>query len=235
MVIKSKQASYLEYGALIHAWRNEIKFTLEMVASDTGISRDRLLDLEKGYQKPTWEELERLAKEFSVGVRELLPFEDDRDRGIVSLRNTEARKFDQVRGENKQYTYFCKAMTSSLPNFKPVELLLHLTDKEKVVLNRGHFFHQYTQVLHGGPVGFVWEWEGEKFDEIFKQGDSWIIPGFVPHGFWSPDPNNLGHILAITFGQHLASSDARQELQLLSPKNAVRIVRDEADYYSSAE
>ena len=235
MVIKSKQASYLEYGVLIHAWRNEIKFTLEMVALDTGILRDRLLDLEKGYQKPTWEELESLAKEFRVGIRELLPFEDDRDRGIVSLRNSEARKFDQIRGKSKQYTYFCKAMTSSLPNFKPVELLLHLTEREKVVLNRGHFFHQYTQVLHGGPVGFVWEWQGEKFYEIFREGDSWIITGFVPHGFWSPEKNNLGHILAITFGQYLASSDARQELQLLSPENAVRIVSDKEEYYSSTE
>jgi hypothetical protein len=194
-----------------------------------------LLELETGSQKPTWEELESLAKEFKVGVRELLPFEDDRDRGIVSLRNSEARKFDQVRGKSKQYTYFCKAMTSSLPNFKPVELLLHLTEREKVVLNRGHFFHQYTQVLHGGPVGFVWEWQGEKYYEIFKEGDSWIITGFVPHGFWSPEKNSLGNILAITFGQHLASGDARQELQLLSPENAIRIVSDQEEYYSSTE
>ena len=231
MTIKTKEVPYLKYGSLIHAWRNEVKFTFEMVAKDTGISKDRLVAFEKGFEKPSWEELEKLAKEFSVGVRDLLPFEDDRDRGIVSLRNSDARNFDQARGGNKQYTYFCKAMTSSIPNFKPVELILHLTDKDQVVLNRGHFFHQYTQVLHGGPVGFVWEWEGEKFYEVFDEGDSWIITGFVPHGFWSPDPDNLGRILAITFGQHLAAGDARQELQLLSPENAPRILNDQGDYY----
>jgi phosphoglycerate dehydrogenase-like enzyme len=38
-------------------------------------------------------------------------------------------------------------------------------------------------------------------------------------------------ILAITFGQHLVSGHARQELQLLSPENAPRIINDQADYY----
>ena len=124
-------------------------------------------------------------------------------------------------------------MSSTLPNFKPVELLLHLTDKNDVVINRGHFFHQFTQVLHGGPVGFMWEYEGEKLSERFDEGDSWIIPGFIPHGFWSPDPNKLGRILAITFGQQLASGDARQELNLVGPKHAHRIVNDQDDYYIS--
>ena len=122
-------------------------------------------------------------------------------------------------------------MSSSIPNFKPVELLLHLTNKDKVVMNRGHFFHQFTQVIHGGPVGFVWEYQEEKHYQEFIEGDSWLIPGFVPHGFWSPDPDKLGRILAITFGQQLASSDARQELSLISPLNAPRIVDDQEGYY----
>ena len=231
MVANIKDATYLQYGALIHAWRNEIKFTIEMVATDTGISQNRLVALEKGFEKPTWDELEKLAKEFSVGVRDLLPFEDDRKDGVVILRQAQSRKFDQIRSEALQYTYTCKAMTSVLPNFKPVELLLHLTDKNKVVSNRGHFFHQYTQVLHGGPVGFIWEWGGKKLYEEFEEGDSWIIPGFVPHGFWSPNPNQLGRILAITFGQQLASGDARQELNLIGTKNAHRITNDQDGYY----
>jgi len=33
----------------------------------------------------------------------------------------------------------------------------------------------------------------------------------------------------------LASGDARQELQLLSPENAIRIVSDQEEYYSSTE
>jgi len=232
MITNAKQAKFTGYGSLIHTWRNEIKFTLDMVSQDTGISADRLSDLERGYEKPTWVELEKLAKEFSVGVRDLLPFEDDRKQGVVILRESESKKFDQFRSGALQYTYSCKSMTSTLPNFKPVELLLHLTDKNKVVNNRGHFFHQYTQVLHGGPVGFVWEWEGEKLYEEFVEGDSWVIPGFVPHGFWSPNPDKLGRILAITFGQQLASGDAKQELNLISPHNAHRIISDQGDYYA---
>ena len=231
MKIQAKQAKFVSYGGLIHTWRNEVKFTLGMVSQDTGITQDRLSDLEKGYEKPTWEELEKLAREFSVSVRDLLPFEDDRNQGIVIFRESQSRKFDQFRAESLQYTYTPKAMSATLPNFKPTELLLHLTDKNKVVNNRGHFFHQYTQVLHGGPVGFVWEWEGEKLYEEFIQGDSWIIPGFVPHGFWSPNSDQLGRILAITFGQQLASGDARQEMTLIGSQNAYRIINDQEDYF----
>jgi len=231
MGTETKEAPYKRYGALIHTWRNEVKFTLDMVSQDTEITKDRLIELENGYQKPDWEELEKLAKEFAVGVRDLLPFEEDRQQGVVILENQSARKFDQFRNGALQYTYTCRAMSSGLPNFKPIELLVHLTDKSRVVINRGHFFHQYTQVLHGGAVGFVWECEGEKLYQEFSEGDSWVIPGFVPHGFWSPDPSNLGKILAITFGQHLASGDVRQELSYISPENAPRIIDDQEDYY----
>ena len=62
MSTKVVEAPFIAYGALIHAWRNEIKFTPEMVAQDTKISVERLAQLEKGYEKPTWEELEKLAK-----------------------------------------------------------------------------------------------------------------------------------------------------------------------------
>tara|TARA_B100000686_G_scaffold354783_1_gene467198 strand:+ start:4893 stop:5597 length:705 start_codon:yes stop_codon:yes gene_type:complete len=231
MVGKVVQASYTAYGALIHAWRNEVKFTLEMVEKGTGISRDRLNALEKGFEKPDWAELEKLAREFFVSVRDLLPFEDDRTKGVAILRDRDTKKFDQSRAGSLQYTYSIRAMSSTLPNFKPIELTLHLVDKNQVIMNRGHFFHQYTQVLHGGPVGFVWDWEGDKHFEEFLEGDSWLIPGFVPHGFWSPDPRNLGKILAVTFGQQLSAGDARQELNLIKPENAPRIVSDQEDYY----
>ena len=97
-------------------------------------------------------------------------------------------------------------------------------------MNRGHFFHQYTQVLHGGPVAYLWEWNGKVYEDVFTEGDSWLIPGFTPHGFYSPDPSNKGRILALTFGQNLAG-DARQELALLGEKNAGRIICDDLDYY----
>lgn len=224
------QATYKDFGALIHAWRNEVKHTPEMVSRDTGIPVERLRALEHGAEKPTWEELELLAKQFFVSVRDLLPFENDLDRGMKFLRNREARAFDQKRDGRLQYTYWERVMTSTLPGIKPVELLLHLNRREEVVLNRGHFFHQYTQVLHGGPVAYLWEWEGKVHEEIFAEGDSWLIPGFVPHGFYSPEAGNLGRILAITFGQHL-TGDARQELALLGRENAARIVCDDEDYY----
>ena len=223
-------ALYKPYGDLIHAWRNEIKHPVAMVSEDTGIAQDRIRALEAGQAKPTWEELERLAKHFVVSVRDLLPFEHDLDRGIKVLRHRDARRIDQERAGRRQYTYWSRVMTSTLPNFKPMELLLHLNRRDEVVLNRGHFFHQYTQVRHGGPVAYLWEWEGQVHEEVFEEGDSWMIPGYVPHGFYSPNPDEPGRILAITFGQHLAG-DARQELALIGRENLPRIVSDALDYY----
>lgn len=226
----ASHALFKSYGRLIHAWRNEVKHTLKLVSEEAGIPLDRLKALEAGLEKPTWEELERLAKQFVISVRDLLPMEPDLDRGIKILRQTQARRFEQQRGGRLQYTYWERVMTSVLPNFKPVELLLHLNHREEVVLNRGHFFHQYTQVLSGGPVACLWEWQGRVHEEQFREGDSWIIPGFVPHGFYSPDPQCPGRILAITFGQHLPG-DARQEMGLLGAENLSRIVADTEDYY----
>lgn len=221
---------FKHYGDLMHAWRNEIKHTFDMVSQGTKIPVERLKTLERGEDKPEWSELERLAKYFCVSVRDLLPFDNDLDRGMKFLRDRESTRFDQKRNGRVQYTYWNRCMSSVLPNIKPVELLLHLTRREDVVMNRGHFFHQYTQVLHGGPVAYLWEWKGEIYEEVFTVGDSWLIPGFIPHAFYSPDPKNLGRILAMTIGQHL-TGDARQELGLIGKENAARIVSDEADYY----
>lgn len=234
MTQKLAAAPYKKYGDLIHAWRNEIKHPLSTVAGETGIALERLKEIERGDAKPDWPELERLAKQFMVSVRDLLPSEDDLDRGMKFLRNKDARVIDQKRDGRLQYTYWSRCMTPVLPNIKPVELLLHLTQRGDVVMNRGHFFHQYTQVLHGGPVAYLWEWQGTRHEEVFTEGDSWLIPGFVPHAFYSPDPQNLGRILAITFGQHL-TGDARMELSLIGKENAARIIEDEEDYYPKGE
>ena len=82
-------------------------------------------------------------------------------------------------------------------------------------------------------MAYLWEWQGKVFEEVFQTGDSWLIPGFAPHGFYSPDTEHKGRILAITFGQNLVG-DARQELALIGKENAGRIVRDDVDYYPQA-
>ncbi len=224
------KAPFKKHGDLIHAWRNEIKHTLGKVSHDTGIAENRLRMIEKGEIRAEWTELEALAKHLFVSVRDLIPAENDLDRGIKILRQAESQRIDQTRADRLQYSYWPKVMTSVLPNFKPIELLLHLNRREDVVLNHGHFFHQYTQVLHGGPVAYLWKWDERVHEEVFQEGDSWLIPGFVPHGFYSPQIGNLGRILAVTFGQHL-TGDARQELDLIGKDNVRRIVSDEGEYY----
>lgn len=234
MTQTAADAPFKKYGDLIHAWRNEVKHPIPTVAKHTGIEVERFREIEKGYSRPTWEELEKIAKALFVSVRDLLPYEDDLDRGCKFLRDQEAFVVEQKRDGRLQYTYWDRCMSSVLPNFKPVELLLHLHRREDVVMNRGHFFHQFTQVLHGGPVAYLWEWEGQVHEQIFNTGDSWLIPGFVPHAFYSPDTANKGRILAITFGQHL-TGDAKQEMALIGRRNISRVIEDADDYYPKGE
>ncbi len=186
--------------------------------------------MEAGTAKPSLQDLQKLADVYVVSLRDLLPAENDLDRGIKILLQKDARVTPQERAGRLQYTYWERVMTKTIPNFKPVELELHLHDPRQVTLNRGHFFHQYTQVLHGGPVATLWKDGDETHEQIFTEGDSFLLPGFVPHGFYSPDKNQNGKILAITFGQHLASGDARAEMNLIGPQHLPRVLSD-ADYY----
>jgi len=232
--LQIEKTQYQQFGELIHAWRNEIKHTLSMVASDTGLPLARLKELEGGYAKPGWSELEILAKHFYVSVRDLLPNENDLDRKMKFCRIKDSKKVEQKRNGKLQYTYYSRVMSSVLPTIKPIELLLHVTNKDDVVMNRGHFFHQYTEVLHGGPVAYLWKVDDTIHEEVFEEKDSWLIPGFVPHAFYSPDSKRLGRILAITFGQHL-TGDAKQELALLGKHNIGRIIEDKFDYYEKSD
>src|SRR3989338_6176344 len=86
---------YRTYGELIHAWRNEITHTREMVAHETDIPIDRLECLERGEKKPDWAELELLSKHFYVNVRDLLPQESDLSQGIKVLRAKAPRKIER--------------------------------------------------------------------------------------------------------------------------------------------
>jgi hypothetical protein len=78
-------------------------------------------------------------------------------------------------------------------------------------------------------VGFLWRWSDTTHCETMLPGDSWIIPGFIPHGFYSCEPNRLGRILAVTFGCHL-TGDAREELAILGADQLEQIVRI-GDYF----
>ena len=65
-------AIFKAYGDLIHSWRNEIKFSREMVSEDLNIPVERIISLEEGLEKPTWTELEKLSKEFRISIISLL-------------------------------------------------------------------------------------------------------------------------------------------------------------------
>jgi len=73
-----------------------------------------------------------------------------------------------------------------------------------VAYNHGHLLHQGTFFL--GPVNFYWQVNGERHCAELDTGDSNYITPFVPHSFASRDPENLGVIIAVTYGGEVRRS-----------------------------
>lgn len=202
-------------AALLKDWKEELKISIEELAVAAGLREAVVRELIAGSRVPEMDELAALSHALNRSLKDLLPVESDLHDGLKVLAHEDARVFRQDRGAGLQYTYWARVTSSAIPDFVPVELMLHLSDAEKVVPNRGHFFHQYTEILDGGPVTVFWkDRRGETHSYTGNEGDSWLIPGFTPHWFISPDPNRLGKIIAITIGQHL-TGDSRHELTVV--------------------
>jgi transcriptional regulator with XRE-family HTH domain len=201
-------------GHLLKDWKEELKISSAEIAEESGLSEPTVRELLAGDRVGTFAELAQLAVVLNRGLRDMLPYENDLVDGVKLLRHDDARMFQQDRGSGLQYTYWARATSSAIPDFVPVELVLHISDPDQVVPNLGHFFHQYTEILDGGPVTVFWkDTDGETHSYTGAEGDTWLIPGFTPHWFTSPDPDNLGKIIACTIGQHL-TGDTRQEIIL---------------------
>ena len=73
-----------------------------------------------------------------------------------------------------------------------------------VAYNNGHLMHQMTFFV--GPVNFYWEVEEQRHCAELDTGDSNYITPFVPHSFTSRVSNNLGLIVAVTYGGEVRRS-----------------------------
>src|SRR3989344_4177788 len=131
---KPSDAHSRAHGALLKHWRNEVKISAKYVAEKLGMTVDHLKALEKGEAMPTHDELEKLAQMYVVSVRDLMPATYDLERGVKILWHKNARVIPQERDGRLQYTYWERVMTTTIPNFKPVELELHLHDRSLVVV-----------------------------------------------------------------------------------------------------
>ena len=88
---------------------------------------------------------------------------------------------------------------------KPLVVVSNNKAKNKLVCyNKGHILHQFTFFI--GKVNFYWKDDQGYHCKEMNTGDSNYIPPFISHSFTSRDKNNLGLIIAVTFGDILKFS-----------------------------
>ena len=73
-----------------------------------------------------------------------------------------------------------------------------------VSYNKGHLMNQFTFFL--GEVNFYWEESGVRYCREMNTGDSCHISPYVPHTFASRNEDELGLIIAVTYGAAIRAS-----------------------------
>ena len=88
---------------------------------------------------------------------------------------------------------------------KPLVSVDNSNPRNKLVCyNKGHILHQFTFFI--GKVNFYWKDSDGYHCAEMNTGDSNYIPPYISHSFTSRDKNNLGLIIAVTFGDILKFS-----------------------------
>jgi len=203
-----------------------LKRRREDAARELGYSLDEITSMIRGEAGIPHELAEKASQIWPVNVRDFYLIADDAIRdGIILMRaedsKTSARIMD--RGGAPFYEYRDTAMTSLAP-FRPewISELCVVDDNDpenlKVQWNNGHFEQQFTYFI--GEVNFYYiDNSGHKQVAVMNTGDSMHLSPFVPHTFTSRNPDNLGLILALTYGDKLWG-DAQLELSALGDESA---------------
>ncbi len=117
-----------------------------------------------------------------------------------------ARVFDRNNKEGTRTPYYeyRDTATSRLCAFRPewIEELRVVANADPenpdVVYNNGHFMHQVTFFV--GPVNFYYQIGDKKHCVEMNTGDSNYITPYYPHSFAKRDADQLGYIVAVSFG-----------------------------------
>jgi len=199
-------------GAKILSEANDLKRTVDAMASEIGVDNAKLREIIKG--NCTLEEahrvIQRMSEIYPVNVSDIILVRDDCDHGVKIMRaedsEASSRIFDRKNRNGKRtpyYEYRDTAMSRVAP-FRPewIRELRFVSDdsplNSDVAYNNGHGLHQMTFFV--GPVNFYWEVNGERFCKEMNTGDSNYITPFWPHSFTTRDLSQKALILAVTFG-----------------------------------
>lgn len=215
-------------GATFRWLINDLKRSQLAGAQDLGVEPQLIEEVVSGRRPIPGDLLRKAVQIWPVNERDFLPIHDDLPNGVHVMRCAESRRSSRVlsRQGSPYYEYRDTAMTR-LALLRPewIKLLRTVDDTDPqnhaIAWNHGHFLYQLTFFV--GDCNYYYEWKGQKYCVMVTTGDSVFGLPFVKHTFASRNPQALGHILALTFGNRLGG-DVRQELAALGERAALAAV-----------
>lgn len=199
-------------GKRVLSEANDLKRTPEALSDDLGYEFATVQSVINGDAEPDVARalLLHMCEAYPISLADIWLEPDDTQQGVKIMRASVSRSTSRTfsrrnrsGGKSDYYEYRDTAM-SSIANFKPewikqIRVIQDsLPDNPDVIYNNGHLMHQCTFFI--GEVNFYWEIDGVKHCAEMNTGDSNYITPFVPHSFASRNPDELGLIIAVTFG-----------------------------------
>jgi hypothetical protein len=233
----SSDSEYLRIvGANILGAANDLKRTPEKLAAELGWNFTKVQSVIDGKSDTVTAQGLMLAivNLYPIPLSELWIDRDDTDDGARIMASADSQltgrvfeREDGAGGLSPYYEYRDTAM-SRTAQLKPewIKELRVVNDAEPnnlaVAYNHGHMLHQTT--LFVGPVNFYWELNGKRYCVEMMTGDSNYITPFVSHSFASRNANELGLIIAVTYGGLVSRS--KVEFARLGVEATERIAAD---------
>lgn len=207
-----QRTAYLKIlGAHLFNEANDLKRTANTLSQEINIDESQISKVFSGEARleEALEVLLRVTNKYPVSLRDLwLDMPELNGYVLVSEGRSKltSRVYSRTNaaGEMTPYYEYRDTAMSRIAPFKPewIRQLRVVKDGDPnnldVVLNKGHLMHQFTFFI--GEVNFYWEESGKKHCREMNTGDSCYINPFVPHSFTSRNPNCLGLIIAVTYG-----------------------------------
>ncbi len=232
--------SYLKIlGRRIWSEANDLKRTPGALADETGISLDTVRAIISGSadESAALGLAAKMTEIYPISAAQLVVDKNDTKAGVLVMRSAASEQSSRVferrdknGGLSPYYEYRDTAM-SRLGPFKPewIQPLRVVADaapeNPDVAYNNGHLMHQLTFFI--GEVNFYWKTDGVARSVELNTGHSNYITPYVAHSFTSRNPDKLGLIIAVTYGDQLHR--ALPDLSHLGPEEADRLAGDLRD------
>jgi methylphosphonate synthase len=213
------------FGSLLRFHREGASLTTTELAARTGIERERVEVLEAGTERPSADELDRLADGLRVSRRDLTVPEVLEDAVLVQPY-ADARRWSYPDGD-PSYEIVELTPVRSMPFSKGLELNVLRDGDPAPDLRAG--LHQYLYNVGDKALTFGWDIDGERHTETLEPGDSAYVKPSLSHAFRGAG----GKLLVLRIGGRI-TGDGQMELSRIlatGPDNLGRVVGETKQWY----